>query len=315
MRMLRCVTNYVTPAFVAAALVVGSLFASGAAPSRASADPDCFIGAITNYGPPSLSGPSPTYPTQTITSSGGSWSSCQLPFTGFYKQWIRNGVVIEETWVVGSVSSFAYTVPTSDIGVQLRSAVKPCNAEGCYDSFVGSSNSITPADTPPSVPANLLPGDGLDAETTTPTLSATFSDPDGHSGWVAFTITRVSDGVVVATGNGTAVSSGATSSWTVPDNVLDADTEYDWSAVGIDALGVSSTSSGASRYRPTSATISYYADSTDMNFWLNAGRALGNDVFFRTLKLRRLFVILDWGAQTRATGVWGTRTPDEYGLP
>lgn len=62
-----------------------------------------------------------------------------MPFTGFYKQWIRGGVVIEQTWVVGHPNSFTYTVPPADIGAQLRSAVNPCNEWGCYDSFVGSS--------------------------------------------------------------------------------------------------------------------------------------------------------------------------------
>jgi len=297
---------FVTGAFVATVLIT---------PRATAAGPNCFVGQITNSVAPNLSAPNPTYPGQTITSSGGTWTSCNEPFTGFYKQWIRNGVVLSETFVAGSPISFTYTAGVADIGTQLRSAVKPCNPDGCYSSFVVSSNQITPADRAPAVPANLAPADGVNADSTNPTLSATFSDPDGQSGWVTYTIWRASDGVVVATGNGTAVPTGGISSWTVTGDLLDADSEYDWSAVGVDSYGVSSAPTGAARYRPTRGTISYYADSTDPSFWYGAGQDLGQQVLTRALKLKRLFVILDWGAQTRDTGAWGTRTPDDYSLP
>ena len=131
-------------ALAAAVLMIGSPRAS------ASAIP-CVYGAITMAASPTLTAPSPAYPANTITSSGGSWS-CGAPFTGFWKEWLRDGVVVAgPTWVVGPPGSFAYTVQSADVGHAIRSAVLPCNDEvGCAGSYAQSSNSVTPVSRPPT---------------------------------------------------------------------------------------------------------------------------------------------------------------------
>ena len=59
--------------------VTASLVFAGAARPL----PSCNLGQITKFGDPSLSAPSPVYPGSTITSTGGSWASCNESFTGF----------------------------------------------------------------------------------------------------------------------------------------------------------------------------------------------------------------------------------------
>jgi hypothetical protein len=136
----------------AAALAVAVLFAG--AQRAAAASPQCHYGEITLNVAPVLSAPNPTYPGDTITSSGGSWTSCGVAFSGFYKEWLRDGVVFSgPTFVAGVPASFAYTVQSTDVGHQIRSAVQPCNDEtGCYGSFVQSSNAVVPSNPPPPPP-------------------------------------------------------------------------------------------------------------------------------------------------------------------
>lgn len=123
---------------VVAVAVVWAVFGGG---STASADGgDCLHGQITFNSAPALSDTAPS-----ITSSSGSWTSCQIPFTGFYKEWLRNGSVFSgPTWVSGALTNFSYTVQEPDMTQALTSGVQPCNSDGCYGSYVGSSNSITP---------------------------------------------------------------------------------------------------------------------------------------------------------------------------
>jgi hypothetical protein len=136
----------ITTAIAAATVLAGS--------TRAGSFPLCNYGEITLNVAPVLTAPNPTHPGDTITSSGGSWTSCGVPFTGFYKEWLRDGAVISgPTLVVGAPASFTYTVQQADVGHAIRSAVQPCNAEsGCYPSFVQSSNAITPTNPPPPPP-------------------------------------------------------------------------------------------------------------------------------------------------------------------
>jgi hypothetical protein len=133
----------------AAAAVAMLLLAVG--PARAAVPPQCNYGTITLNVPPTLSAPDPTHPGDTITSSGGSWTSCGVPFSGFYKEWLRDGAVISgPDFVAGPPSSFTYMVQRADVGHAIRSAVEPCNDDtGCYPSFVESSNAIIPTDPPP----------------------------------------------------------------------------------------------------------------------------------------------------------------------
>jgi hypothetical protein len=136
---------------IAGAIAAAALFAGA---SLAGGSPQCNYGEITLNASPVLSAPNPTYPGNTITSSGGSWTSCGVPFTRFYKEWLRDGVVFSgPTEVAGAPASFTYTVQSRDVGHAIRSAVKPCNDEaGCYAPFAQSSNAIVPSNPPPPPP-------------------------------------------------------------------------------------------------------------------------------------------------------------------
>jgi hypothetical protein len=102
-----------------------------------------------------LSAPSPARLGDTITSTGGAWRTCGgVPFTGFYKEWLRDGAVISgPDWVEGPPADFTYTIQQADIGHEIRSAVSACDEEyGCYLPYAQSSNSVTPGDVPPPPP-------------------------------------------------------------------------------------------------------------------------------------------------------------------
>jgi hypothetical protein len=120
----------------------------------AAASPQCHYGEITLNVAPVLRAPNPTRPGDTITSTGGSWTSCGVPFSRFYKEWLRDGVVFSGPDAVqGAPASFTYIVQPGDVGHQIRSAVMPCNDDtGCYGSFVQSSNAIVPSNPPPPPP-------------------------------------------------------------------------------------------------------------------------------------------------------------------
>src|SRR4051812_47983162 len=176
--------------------------------------PMCATGTIVVTASPSLSAPSPAYTGNTVTSNSGAFTSCGEPISGFYKEWLRNGVVVSgPTWTTGG--SFTYGIGAGDVGAGIRSGVQPCNADGCYGSYVLSSNTGPPATRAPGAPANLAPASGTSSDSTTPTLSGTFSDPDGQGGRLNFTVRRTADNVVVASGTGSNVGSGGTSKWTV----------------------------------------------------------------------------------------------------
>src|SRR5689334_17791744 len=99
---------------VAAAAATALLFAG--AQRAAAASPQCHYGEITLNVPPHLTAPDPTHPGDTITSTGGSWTSCGVPFSHFYKEWLRDGVVISgPDDVAGAPASFTYTVVPADV--------------------------------------------------------------------------------------------------------------------------------------------------------------------------------------------------------
>ena len=141
------------PAAIWAGVLAAVLLFVGAQ-GAAAASPQCHYGEITLNVAPVLSAPNPTHPGDTITSSGGSWTSCGVPFSHFYKEWLRDGVVFSGPFeVAGAPASFTYTVQPADVGHQIRSAVEPCNDDvGCYGSFVQSSNAIVPTNPPPPPP-------------------------------------------------------------------------------------------------------------------------------------------------------------------
>ena len=140
-----------------AALLAAVLACTALALARgASAVPSCNTGQIVKAADPALSAPSPTYPGNAITSSGGSWTSCGEALTGFYKEWLRDGAVVSgPTFVASSPASFTYIVQAADAGHSIRSAVLPCNADGCYGAYASSSNAIVavaPVSPPPPPP-------------------------------------------------------------------------------------------------------------------------------------------------------------------
>lgn len=132
--------------------VAASILLSG---SHALASPGCWYGEIILGARPVLSAPNPARAGDTITSSGGAWSTCGgVPFTGFYKEWLRDGVVISgPDWVEGPPANFTYTIQQADLGHAIRSGVSACDEEyGCYLPYAQSSNAIVPGDSPPPPP-------------------------------------------------------------------------------------------------------------------------------------------------------------------
>jgi len=85
---------------------------------------------------------------------------------------------------------------------------------------------------------SMTPGDSADTGTTTPTLHGVFTKRPASSGHVDFEVANPATGVVVASGAGATVASGADSAWAVPANKLAAGSTYRWRARGNDGTGV-----------------------------------------------------------------------------
>ena len=138
-------------AAAALAIVVATLAGGG----RAHAGTNCWYGEITLSSRPLLTAPNPAHAGDTITSSGGGWATCGgEPFTGFYKEWLRDGAVVSgPDWVEGAPAGFTYTIQPADVGHELRSAVSACDDDyGCYLPYAQSSNSVVPVSPPPPPP-------------------------------------------------------------------------------------------------------------------------------------------------------------------
>jgi RHS repeat-associated protein len=189
---------------------------------------------------PVVTAPNPAYVGSVLTTNNGSWSC--LP-TAYHYQWLRNGVAIS------GATSASYTIPAgnANVGATFRSSVQACNGVDC-SSYAQSSNAIVSANRAPSAPSNLSPADLTISSGLTPTLSGTFSDPDGQTGYISFSVLRASTGAVVASGSSPTVNSGATASWTVPASKLIPGVQYKWYAQAGDASGASSGSIGPRRY-------------------------------------------------------------------
>ena len=147
-------------------IVAGVLAVSGvlllAGRGGATPGPLCNTGQITKLADPSLSAPSPVYAGGTITSTGGTWTSCGESVSSFKYEWLRDGnVIVGPRSVAGAPGAFAYVVQAADVGHSIRSAVMPCNADGCYGAYAASSNAIVPAPTtappPPPPPPDVPP--------------------------------------------------------------------------------------------------------------------------------------------------------------
>jgi len=202
--------------------------------------PDCLAGQITNTGAPSVSvvGGGTPYVGTTLQTTNGTWSACGSTISGYHYQWLRNGSTIS-----GATSS-SYTIPSgnANVGASFKSEVQACDDLEC-SSYVQSSNSEVTVDRPPSAPSSLSPANGA-VTGTTPTLSSTFSDPDGQTGYVHYMVFRCSDNASVASGNGSTVASGSRSTWTTSP-ALAAGNCYYWQAYAVDNSGETSSTVGS----------------------------------------------------------------------
>jgi len=211
----------------------------GFAPQPAGPPPPCTPGSnVVNTSAPTVSGPSTTYEGDTITSSTGTWTSCgNVQPSSYLYQWLRNGSPVS-----GATSS-SYVVQVADIGQTVKSSVMACTDAACSSSYVASSNYIIPRDKP-YVPTNLSPPEGGVVQTTTPTFSATFSDPLNESGTVYYVVVTDPGNQVVTSGFGNLVASGSTSSWTITTALSDGQS-YCYSAQGENTDGFFSSAAGA----------------------------------------------------------------------
>jgi len=213
--------------------------AGGGTPPGGGVTPLCVTGIITNTTPPSISPTSGDVPKLVSTTNGG-WASCNDAITGYQYQWKRNGNVVAS-------GSSSYTATSSDVGSTIQSSVAACNSFGC-SSFVDSSNSgnYTNSGPPPNhAPVtpyeDVYPPDQnwtIDGRSSTP-FYMKYSDPDGDSGHITYTI-RNSSGAVVETVPGITVVSGADSIGYTNTSTPGAVT---WTAVAADNKGASSGTS------------------------------------------------------------------------
>jgi RHS repeat-associated protein len=131
-------------------------------------------------------------------------------------------------------------------GLQLRAPTETSggsrkhfdSAEAANDPYLAVTYNSRPAP-----PAGVQPADGTSSVNLTPTLSATFSDPDpGATGSVEFEIHKQSSGALVAAGTGSSVQVGSSSTWSVPPGSLASGAVYVWRARANDGTDVSSWS-------------------------------------------------------------------------
>ncbi|MEU4618519.1 RHS repeat-associated core domain-containing protein [Actinoplanes sp. NPDC023801] len=83
-------------------------------------------------------------------------------------------------------------------------------------------------------PLKLQPGDAAETQTRTPVMRGVFSDPDGGTGRVEFEVYDRTGATLLTSGSGGTVANGNESSWTVPNDKLNANTTYRWRARGYD---------------------------------------------------------------------------------
>lgn len=161
------------------------------------------------------------------TNDGVNWASLNTA-KGFSSACPANW--IEFTGLAGLVQ--AWVDGTANHGVQIR-ARSETDSLG-WKKFDSANTSRQPElvvtyNTPPELPANFLPASGTIAPSTTPTLSATYSDQDpGDAGRIDFMVIRSSDGALMTVGNGSYVSPGQSSTWTVPAGYLQPGVQYEW---------------------------------------------------------------------------------------
>ena len=141
------------------------------------------------------------------------------------------------------------TTSTTDATVKIRFGVRTASSQavGSYSApivFEVVAPAAPDGNTSPTAPTYVSPADGSSTTVTTPTLQASFNDPNtGDTGRINF---RLDDDVACATPLQTGTSTvtnlaiGATGSWTV-GTALTPGTTYYWCVQGQDALAATSS--------------------------------------------------------------------------
>ena len=106
--------------------------ASGAPP------PPCFAQPPVNTRAPLITPSGAVVVGTRLSTSNGTWTSCGSTISGWTYQWTRDGANIS------GQAAASYTTVSTDAGHVIRSTVIACNADGCSDPPVASSNSAAP---------------------------------------------------------------------------------------------------------------------------------------------------------------------------
>jgi large repetitive protein len=155
---------------------------------------------------------------------------------------------VADTWNPVSPTSTGSAMATSAPGLNQTASVRfglraePTVAAGAYNAVLVMEVLATNVNTPPDAPALVTPADAALVPTTTPTLTATFTDPDaGDTGLVRFDVcSDPSCTTVVRTGTSAAgIASGSNGSWIV-GAALSQGVQYYWRARNEDAAAATS---------------------------------------------------------------------------
>src|SRR5581483_9287736 len=167
------------------------------------------------------------------------------------------------------VLTLGYTTPGS--GAVVRDPATPTGNAAATVSGVAVTNNT--ADAAPSTPALVSPADGLRANTATPALTATFSDPDPNdTGTLTFQVCTTAacsaPGDPVSTFSTAAgIANGTNGTASVPAAANLADGTYYWRASAKDSASTTSSNSATRSFvvdttPPTIASASIAADGT-----------------------------------------------------
>jgi len=181
---------------------------------------------------------------QISKASDGTWSPAfgTCANSQFRYAWFRDGGLV----VDNGTSSAPYTTGAADQGHVIEMQVTYEYTTDVYHGWSARASGVTvnaPQNYPPVTPyENVFPPDfGLiDGDGSKP-FYMKFSDPDGESGFITYTI-RNSSNVVVQTAVGQTVGSGADSIAYTSTPLASGD--YSWTAVATDVRGATSGTSG-----------------------------------------------------------------------
>ncbi|HZT45897.1 MAG TPA: SwmB domain-containing protein, partial [Gaiellaceae bacterium] len=151
--------------------------------------------------------------------------------------------------------ALTYTAPGAN--PKVRDAATPTGNAAVTGSLANASITNSTSSLAPSTPALVAPADTVRLNTATPTLSATFADPDANdTGKVTFQVcAAASCASPLATFDSTSTSlaNGANGSAAIPGGTITADGTYYWRAKNVDSASLSSS---------YSATRSFVVDTT-----------------------------------------------------